>query len=97
MKVNSHVSGLGQPAAKHGGGKVNVKSLSGPNPGVQANKGQPEGADRSDKAGRQASGSGVTAANAGCVTSSTTCKFCRGTEGGFRRFDIQKRVEFHAG
>lgn len=94
MKVNSHVSGLGQPAAKHGGGKVNVKSLSGPNPGVQANKGQPEGADRSDKAG---SDSGVTAANAGCVTSSTTCKFCRGTEGGFRRFDIQKRVEFHAG
>ena len=29
MKVNSQMSGLGQAAAKHGAGKVNVKSLSG--------------------------------------------------------------------
>ncbi|CAL1143995.1 unnamed protein product [Cladocopium goreaui] len=86
MNVNSQGLGLGQPTSKSGGGKVNVKSLNGPSPGAPANKAQHDGADQGDKAGKPAGGSGITAANAGSVTSSMACKFW-GTENGCRKAD----------
>ena len=86
MNVNSQGLGLGQPTSKSGGGKVNVKSLNGPSPGASANKAQHDGADQGDKAGKPAGGSGITAANAGSVTSSMACKFW-GTENGCRKAD----------
>eukprot|EP00435_Cladocopium_sp_Y103_P052864 s148_g16.t1 len=86
MNVNSQGLGLGQPTSKSGGGKVNVKSLNGPSPGIPVTKAQHDGADQSDKAGKPAGGSGITAANAGSVMSLTACKFW-GTENGCRKAD----------